>query len=46
VYLKPFARGGFLLIAIVFNLVALRLARRATLKTALVEESKTDADTT
>jgi ribose transport system permease protein len=45
VYLKPFARGAFLLIAIVFNLAALRIARRATLKAALIEDSRTEADT-
>jgi ribose transport system permease protein len=29
IYLKPFARGAFLLIAIVFNIAALRLAARS-----------------
>ena len=29
IYLKPFARGGFLIVAIVFNIVALNLAARS-----------------
>jgi ribose transport system permease protein len=34
IYLKPFARGGFLIIAIVFNIVALNLAARSRARAA------------
>jgi ribose transport system permease protein len=35
VYLKPFARGVFLLLAIAFNILALRIAKRAQLRTSV-----------
>jgi ribose transport system permease protein len=34
IYLKPFARGGFLIVAIVFNIVALNLAARSRARAA------------
>lgn len=37
IYLKPFARGAFLLLAIVFNIVALRIASRS--RAQAVEEA-------
>lgn len=44
VYLKPFARGAFLLLAIAFNIVALRVASRANLQQAIDEPPATPAD--
>jgi ribose transport system permease protein len=38
IYLKPFARGAFLLIAIVFNIAALRIASRS--RSQLVKETE------
>jgi ribose transport system permease protein len=38
IYLKPFVRGVLLLLAIVFNVVMLRLASQATLQAVTVEE--------
>ncbi|MBO9523500.1 MAG: ABC transporter permease [Nocardioidaceae bacterium] len=38
IYLKPFARGAFLLLAIAFNIVALRIASRARLQQALDDQ--------
>lgn len=34
IYLKPFARGGFLIVAIVFNIIALNLAARSRARAA------------
>lgn len=39
IYLKPFARGAFLLVAIVFNIAALQIASRSRVKAEAASES-------
>lgn len=43
IYLKPFARGGFLILAIIFNIVALNLAARSRARAAEAPASEAAA---
>ncbi|MEV7966609.1 ribose ABC transporter permease [Sphaerisporangium sp. NPDC088356] len=43
IYLKPFARGAFLLLAIAFNIAAIRVASRARSRASTLSEQSTPA---
>lgn len=45
IYLKPFARGGFLLLAIAFNIAALQMASNARRRAAVVDDAAEEQGT-